>query len=759
MTTASQESAPHAQQAVIRTDMGTEIVAAIPYVVQSDTWPRLKAISALVKALKDYNFWWLFADRTGAKSLEDCILDACGEMWKQHALCLTKMDAHELEYASETFLQSFVTIYHFLKAEQKYNPKIEEVATKSVTSALTWEQFRSRQKLPDFGRFLVRFLIAKDSWPSDRDKLDNLLRELFARSCHRALLPKSHLHDVFVADRVVTREEKIEALEGMWQVAKTGLGLTALQATFISLFHDTTLECLDKLCGIPSANEMKKFQDAMKAIQHMLREASFADGDAPTPYADFFDLVKLDVPRDVDEIFKIVQRGVRDSYVKGYHGKCQVCNQKLSGDQIAHRFCELHRCMSCNSKCNTQGCCIFCRQHAYEYEATHGYMPLISIPLDHPATLIAPVKKWHQVLSLRNGVLRGHSNAKGRRTMALGHFQGHVTAMIYKEWSTPIHEQNLIVIENGHVSLYLMLASDKLGDRVWSTNKSRWFQVAKEAPDVYVDIAVQSNGCVFALTTKKQVRVLDKSGAVIRDNLLRETLQHAEFHPTCICLDEKRHFLWILEQIPMRIQAFGMTSGSLAIAFYVPSDAWQSKFAPPSPWFINDRNWACYNYHVWIARQIPTMPSDICVTDDSLMVCLRNSDIIRSYSLVTLPRSVPARMGGLRFPEELSRDVFHRPGYRDQTLSWAIRGERSAQEVRSFFISSNDFKATDGSIGSFSSPSRICEAAHIKQRSLSRWGHPWSKSFVCVADTGNSRVIFLALPVVRPTDDMNQTAY
>jgi len=191
----------------------------------------------------------------------------------------------------------------------------------------------------------------------------------------------------------------------------------------------------------------------------------------------------------------------------------------------------------------------------------------------------------------------------------------------------------------------------------------------------------------------------------------------------------------------MRVQGFSL-EGTLEICFYVSKNPMDTEYAPAPPWFRNDRK-PVSPMSIWRRKQIPTCPSDLCVVEDALVVCIRSLNMIRSYSLVTLPSR-----GELAFPKRFSRDHFSRVRYCDQTLAWAIRDLKA----RSFLVLSASFRSNE--FGALNLPGRIAEAVQIRNKSLSGYGHNgWSRIYVGVSDTYNNRILFLALPFVKASED------
>jgi len=768
--------------AVVRADTGEQIQAVIPYVVQSDKWPRdlaIKNVLGIVKSLGVKNF------RSGPggdeKCLEEILLDTLGELWKEHALALTKMRARQVEYASESFLQAFIAIYHFLKAEARFNPKLVEFATKSVTALLTTEKGRSKKMVPDFGRFLVRFLVAENSWPSGK-KLCNLLGELFARGVFRALLPNPHLHATFVSKENVSREEKSEAIELIWKVTKTGLGLTALQATFIFLFNDVTLADLDANYGVPQQKYLAKFQYAIKSIQHMLREASFSDDSSPTPYADFFDLVKFEMDKDVDSIFEIIKEGVQASLAKGYHGKCTVCHVSLPQDQIHHRFCETHRCSCCHNNSHPLGVIQFCRHHANEFECNLGFAPLAAVPCSSPVLFFSiPAKKsFHAIIVDYNTQTKMSKLAgvsfNGKQTDILS-IEERVIRGAFKADISNNREQEaggICVIALLTISGTLLVYTgpmDKANNIKWNEFGLSW---ARKDSCRFLDVGMTSNNNhSIVVLGRNMLRVYSMDGTVLRENILPNEMMSSEFKPTRLAMDEKRNLVWILEQFEERISAIDLFTERLRVFFYIVDNANESDKAPSPPWCKIPNCFTQFSLHAWRVHHQPLAPAHLAVTHDHLFVILRQANKVRYYSIGDLldqledarcrndTRAVQRPMEGPPLTDgRHGISNCYAWNYRWKTREGASspssgeekKHEKAPQlpilELQKSPIFFQDIHSPNGHLFEFASPSFVADAQHIRARSLSGWLKSGKKVFIGVADTANDRIVFLAAPLL-----------
>eukprot|EP00929_Paragymnodinium_shiwhaense_P086385 TRINITY_DN46916_c0_g1_i3.p1 TRINITY_DN46916_c0_g1~~TRINITY_DN46916_c0_g1_i3.p1 ORF type:complete len:582 (+),score=164.07 TRINITY_DN46916_c0_g1_i3:63-1808(+) len=289
------------------TDFGSSIEALLPYPCSWAAWTSVgKTIaSATLEQLREVTAGYAVkldsAAGESASELEE-ILNVAGELWKTTCISIVRGDGYE----SERAMMCFVSLHFWLLCEVKERPGLREHAAATVQELVQLiekePEMDLKAKVPDLGRFLVRFLLTEAELPLRGECAKAIVRELFSRNVR-------WVSGEMWADIDSPPEEQEAEVQAAFEAGNFGMKLTLVQSYYIlraaSLGLDT-LPALEACRGRPSQEAMKLFQQDCKNIKGI------------ASYAEFFKWLQLD-DLATQDVHPMLVLAVDESEERGYN--------------------------------------------------------------------------------------------------------------------------------------------------------------------------------------------------------------------------------------------------------------------------------------------------------------------------------------------------------------------------------------------------------------------------------------------------------
>lgn len=286
------------------TDFGSAISAFLPYPCSCNAWAAVGSAMAgatldMLAPVTEVYRVNLPSVTSETESLE-AILNVIGELWRSTCISILKEEGYE----SERAMMCFVTLHFLLLCLAEERPGLRAHAVSSVEEFLGLVENEPAENLklrvPDLGRFLVRFLLTGDH-ASLSKHTSIVVRELFSRNVR--WVPKEEW-----ATAEATDEEKEDQEDASFEAGQFGMKLTVFQSYYILRSAELgldTLKALDSCRGRPSPNALKLFQQDCKDIK------------ALECYADVLAWLRFECAEE--DIHKMLFEAVTESEARDYN--------------------------------------------------------------------------------------------------------------------------------------------------------------------------------------------------------------------------------------------------------------------------------------------------------------------------------------------------------------------------------------------------------------------------------------------------------
>lgn len=288
-----------------KSDFGSSIAVVLPYPCSRSAWETsgsMLAASALVE-LSPVTEWYqvqLPGIEEDAEQKE-AILNVVGELWRSTCISIIKDEGYE----SERAMMCFVTLHFLLLCLAKEIPDLKSHAVVTVKEFMqlieTEPEWNLKESVPDLGRFLVRFLLAEDEAPLQKNSTA-IVREFLSRNVRWVPFP-------MWPTKAAPEDKRKEQTQASFEAGNFGMKLIIFQCYYILRSAELGLDNLDSLeaCqGRPSADVLQHFQKDYKLIKGL------------TGFVEFFRWLHLDDLTDMD-LHNMLCEAVDESEARGYN--------------------------------------------------------------------------------------------------------------------------------------------------------------------------------------------------------------------------------------------------------------------------------------------------------------------------------------------------------------------------------------------------------------------------------------------------------
>mmetsp|Transcript_84235 Transcript_84235/g.235027 ORF Transcript_84235/g.235027 Transcript_84235/m.235027 type:complete len:570 (-) Transcript_84235:138-1847(-) len=288
------------------TDFGSPITAVLPFPCSCSAWAQA-GVALFSAALADLSpVAAMYALRLPSSSSPEAqklevILGVVGEIWRATCISIVKDEGYE----SERAMMCFVTLHFLLLCLAEEHAGLREYAATTVREFVqqveTTPLQNLKERVPDLGRFLVRFLLTAGDESLDV-RAPVIVRELFRRNVRWVDMdywPYPEADEAKKQGHVLANFDR----------SQFGMKLMVFQSYYVLRSRELGLDALPALeaCqGRPSPEAMRLFQQDCREIKQM------------ESFQEFFLWLQLDSMASED-IHELLCKAVEESEACGYN--------------------------------------------------------------------------------------------------------------------------------------------------------------------------------------------------------------------------------------------------------------------------------------------------------------------------------------------------------------------------------------------------------------------------------------------------------